>query len=154
MLSEDGLVTFSWTEPPGSAMLGVIVISTGSGPVVRLTVDVETPQAWRLSATHTGDARVKRVLRDGKFIDTAGTLIVREPSRRDTRPSSAENSGDAHVVALCPMSFGKEHTSTKRLDVYWKSGQDLRPLCPDDSANCATPLGDRRHFVGNAHQIP
>jgi hypothetical protein len=65
MLSDDGLVTFSCTEPPGNAMLGVIVISTGSGPVVRLTVDVETPQAWRLSATHIGDETVKRVLRKG-----------------------------------------------------------------------------------------
>jgi predicted transcriptional regulator len=50
-------------------MLGDIVISTGSGPVVRLTVDVETPQAWRLSATQTGDEAVKRVLREGQFID-------------------------------------------------------------------------------------
>jgi hypothetical protein len=154
MLSEDGLVTFSWTEPPGSAIVGVMVISTGSGPVVRLTVDVETPQAWRLSATDTGDERLKRVLRDGNFIDTAGTLIVREPSRRNTRPSSAENSGGCACCCAVPYEFGKEHTPTKRLDVYWKSGQGLRPLCSDDTAKYGTPLGDRRHFIRNAHEIP
>jgi hypothetical protein len=64
MLSDDGLLTFSCTDPPGRAIVGVIVISTGSGPVVRLTVDVETPQAWRLSATHASDEGVEKVLRE------------------------------------------------------------------------------------------
>jgi hypothetical protein len=69
MLSDEGLVTLICTEPPGSAIVGVIVISTGSGPAVRLTVDVETPQPWRLSATHTNDEGAERVVREGYFID-------------------------------------------------------------------------------------
>ena len=84
----------------------------------------------------------------------AGTLIVREPSRRNSRPSSAENSGGCACSCAVPYEFGKEHTPTKRLDVYWKSGQDVRPLYSDDSPNCATPLGDRRHFVDGHQQIP
>ena len=129
------------------------MISTGSGPVVRLTVDVETPQAWRLSATHTSDERAERVVREGNFIDTAGTLIVREPSRRNKKPSSAENSGGCACCCAVPYEFGKERTSTKWLDVYWKSGQDLRPLWSDDTANSQRPLGDRRHFIGRAQVI-
>jgi hypothetical protein len=62
MLSEDGLDTLSCTELPGVITAGVVVISTGSGPALRLAVEVETPQAWRLSATHRRTAGGREVL--------------------------------------------------------------------------------------------
>jgi hypothetical protein len=108
----------------------------GSAPRTRVT------KGWRESYE-----------RDNSF-DTTGPLIVREPSRRNTRLNSAENSGGCARCCAVPYEFGKERTSTKRLDVYWKSGQGLRPLCSDDTAKYGTPLGDRRHFIRNAHEIP
>ena len=89
------------------------------------------------------------------------TRVTKEPRESyesplagNSRPSSAENSGGCACSCAVPYEFGKERTSTKRLDVYWKSGQDVHPLCSDDTANCATPLGDRRHFVDGHQQIP
>jgi hypothetical protein len=64
MLSDAGLLTFSSTEPPDTATAGVMVNSTGSGPLVRLTVDVEMPQPWRPSATHIGAAMGQKALRN------------------------------------------------------------------------------------------
>ena len=63
------------------------------------------------------------------FMNTAGTLIVRETSRREHNSQLGGKPTDyAHVVALCPMRFRKEHTSTKRLDfVYWDGGAEDRP---------------------------
>src|SRR5687767_4829148 len=97
MLSDDGLETFISTEPPASTIDGVMVTSTGSGPVVRFTVDVETPQPWSPSATHTSVGRGEVVPRVRRFIDTADTLIVREPSRRSVKASSAVNPTDSRI---------------------------------------------------------
>ena len=44
MLSAVALATLTCTEVPGCAIAGVIVSSTGSGPVLNCTVEVEMPQ--------------------------------------------------------------------------------------------------------------
>jgi hypothetical protein len=62
MLSDSGLVTFNSTDPPAWAMSGVVVIETGWGSLVRLTVEVETPQPWSPSATHASAAREEKAL--------------------------------------------------------------------------------------------
>jgi hypothetical protein len=101
MLSADALATFNCTELPAITTAGVMVISTGSGPAVRFTVDVETPQPWRPSATHTSFGRGEKVLRVGRFIITAGVLIVREPARRSKNVLSVPNSRTPRMLLRC-----------------------------------------------------
>jgi hypothetical protein len=101
-----------------------MVISTGLGPGVRFTVEVETPQPWRLNATQPIGVMARETLRMGSFMDTAGTLNEGAFSPRHTRLGSRLQPTDvAQVVALCPLRLRKERTLTKRLDVSLKCGQ-------------------------------
>jgi hypothetical protein len=65
MLSADGLTTFTSAQPPAWITSGVTVSSIGSGPGVRSTVEVDTPQPWRLSATHTEGTSAIKILLGG-----------------------------------------------------------------------------------------
>jgi hypothetical protein len=112
MLSAAGLTTSTCTEPPARATAGVIVNSTGSGPVPSLTVDVETPQAWRVSATAASLATAGKTLPFRRFMITAGVRIERSfPAEGEMGELGGNQRTSAHVVALCPVRMRKEHTS-------------------------------------------
>ena len=129
--------------------------STGSGPLVRLTVDVATPQAWRPSATHIGVAMGENALRMECFMDTAGTLIVREPSDRSTKSRSAAKPSDERMLLRCAqMNFARSVPRRTGSIVDWNGGQDLDRLGAYYTATSAGSLGDRRHFVGTNEELP
>ena len=106
-------MTFSCTEPPGCAIAGVMVSSTGSGPVVRFTVDVEMPPGPGGPAPRTSARRRDRKLYGTiDSLNTAGLLIVRELSR----PSSKAARRQQHGRCACCCAVSDEVSQGAYLD--------------------------------------
>src|SRR3990170_7737361 len=63
-------------------------------------------------------------------LKTAGLLIVRELFAGARKVARRRHRTRAHVVALYPMRFRKERTSTRRLDCVlgWRSGKSAAVL--------------------------
>ena len=100
--------------------VGVTVSSTGSGPGVRLMVEVETPQPWRPSATYTAGTSARNSLLRVCFMDTAGKLTVQSlPAGAYKAPLGGDERKSAHDVARRPLRVRKEHTPAEWLDCVW-----------------------------------
>jgi hypothetical protein len=88
-------------------------------------------------------------------MNTAGTLIVREPSDRSTKSRSAAKPSDERMLLRCAqMNFARSVPRRTGSIVDWSGGQNLDRLGAYYTAPFPRSPGDRRHFVGVKEELP
>jgi hypothetical protein len=153
ILSADGLTTLTCADPPGWMTVGVTVSSTGSGPGVRLTDEVEMPQPWRLSATCNEGTSARNSLLGVFFIDTAGKLTVQSlPAGAHKAPLGGDEWKSAHDVARCPHGFARSIPLPSGSIVCGMASSEITRR----GLSYASPFGsasDPRHFTAGGESL-